>query len=96
MSKKTATIPLSKPLTVNEQEVTKLTLRKPGAGELRGLRLVNIYSLDMDTVATLVPRIADPQISIEHFYSLEIEDIGEIGRHLLDFFHPKGQPSPTM
>ena len=44
---KTVTIPLEEPIQRGEQKIDKLTLRRPQAGELRGVRLAELTNLSL-------------------------------------------------
>jgi len=60
MNKKTKTAVLVDPIEVEGgNTITEVTLRKPFAGEMRGLSFSNIMELDMDSMVTLLPRISD-------------------------------------
>ena len=39
--------------------ITEIQLRKPFAGEMRGLSFSNIMQLDVDSMVTLIPRISE-------------------------------------
>ncbi|MGQ5250746.1 phage tail assembly protein, partial [Xanthomonas arboricola] len=45
-------IPLDQPIVRGEQTITDLKVRKPGAGELRGLKLTDVLQLDVTALAT--------------------------------------------
>lgn len=84
-------IDLEAPIKLGEKEITSLTLRKPKAGELRGLSLANVLNCDVDTLVTLVPRIADPVITKQHVQEMDLVDIGTIGGTIAGFFQPASQ-----
>lgn len=46
-----------------DQTITKVTLRRPKAGELRGLSSVDVMRQDYAAVAKLLPRISNPIIT---------------------------------
>ncbi|KFA28137.1 tail protein, partial [Xanthomonas vasicola pv. vasculorum NCPPB 1326] len=46
-----------------EQTITQINVRKPGAGELRGLKLTDVLQLDVTALATLLPRISSPTLT---------------------------------
>ncbi|RSU73158.1 phage tail assembly protein [Sphingomonas sp. S-NIH.Pt3_0716] len=66
--------------------VDTLTLRKPNAGELRGLKVPEVVNGDVNTVIALLPRIASPVISQDEAETLNLEDFGEITGAIYGFF----------
>lgn len=67
-------------------DVDTLTLRKPNAGELRGLKVPDLVNGDVNTVIALLPRIASPVISQDEAETLDLEDFGEIAGAVFGFF----------
>lgn len=83
-----ATITLSRPLVRGETNITEVTLREPNAGSLRGLRLTDLLNGDVDSVATLLPRISEPSISSAEATNLAAVDLGQISGEIMGFFQP--------
>ncbi len=77
-------IPLSFPLVSGEDTIKTVELRKPKAGELRGLQLASVLQLDVDTINTLVPRLCS--LTERDMQNLEMEDYTDISTGLLGFF----------
>lgn len=84
---KSITIPLVAPI-IREGgvNVETLTLRKPNAGELRGLKVPDVVNGDVNTIIALLPRIASPVISQDEAETLDLEDFGEIAGAVFGFF----------
>ncbi len=82
----TVKVSLLEPIERESGPVTELTLRKPRAGEMRGLSLKDLMNADVGAVITLVPRIADPFITDHEAAMLSAEDIAEIGGTIVGFF----------
>jgi len=81
------TIPLAEPIQRESgATVTAITLRKPKAGELRGLTLANLVNSDAGSLITLLPRIAEPFITEAEAANLSAEDFAEIGGTIVGFF----------
>lgn len=80
------TIDLTRSIQRGETTIDKLTLREPGAGELRGLNLQEIYSLDVGAILTMVTRISNPPLTGEEANGLSPSDLMEIGGAIKDFF----------
>lgn len=66
--------------------VDTLTIRKPNAGELRGLKVPDVVNGDVNTIIALLPRIASPVISQDEAETLDLEDFGEIAGAVFSFF----------
>ncbi|WP_373020741.1 phage tail assembly protein [Thiomicrorhabdus sp.] len=85
MTKKTAIkVTLSTPVKSGDEEINTVELRKPKAGELRGLQLAMVLQLDVDSVNTLLPRISN--LSDRDIHNLEMEDYTAVSTELLGFF----------
>lgn len=84
---KSVTITLVEPI-IREGgvNVESITLRKPNAGELRGLKVPDLVNGDVNTVIALLPRIASPVISQDEAETLDLEDFGEIAGAVFGFF----------
>ena len=66
--------------------VDTITLRKPNAGELRGLKVPDLVNGDVNTLIALLPRIASPVIAQHEAETLDLEDFGEIAGAVFGFF----------
>lgn len=71
-------ITLSNPVNVDGKEVTEITLRRPKAGELRGLQIQSIAMGDVNAVIKLVPRISQPPLSETDMANMDVSDFGTI------------------
>lgn len=81
------TITLAEPIARESgANVTAITLRKPKAGELRGLTLANLVNSDAGSLITLLPRICEPFITDTEAANLSVEDFAEIGGTIVGFF----------
>jgi len=85
------TVTLSEPPTVDGKKVTKVTLRKPNSGELRGLNLANIMQMDVSTMIRLLPRITTPPLDEAQVAALPPEDLMDLASRTVVFFARKGQ-----
>lgn len=80
------TVPLENPIKRGETSIASIVLRKPVAGELRGLSLQAIGQSDVTTLITLVPRISEPPLVQHEVEAMEVEDLSAIGSAVFDFF----------
>ena len=72
-----------------DETITKVTLRKPKAGELRGLNLQDLFQADVSAVLTLLPRISDPIMTPQECADLDPIDLMELGGAIKGFFMNK-------
>ena len=82
-------IHLETPIQRGEMEIARLHLRKPKAGELRGLQLDNLIAGDVNAVMALLPRITLPPILAEEAEQLEMPDLLACGGAIKGFFMSK-------
>ena len=88
---KTVEINLDYPITLGEQKVSKVILRKPSAGDLRGIRMVQIGQLNYDEFELLLPRITEPTLNKVHLQQLDPADLLFMMDSCADFFQRKSQ-----
>ena len=67
----------------------QLTLHEPTAGELRGIRLIELMQLEPPVLDELLPRIADPVLTKAEIAALRPTDVFQILTRLAGFFMPK-------
>jgi hypothetical protein len=91
------TIELDQPIKRDGQVIESITLRKPAAGELRGLLLLNVLNMEVETLATLLPRITIPTIHKAEVLAMDPADILAAGIEIAGFLQQKGKQtdSPT-
>ena len=85
------TVTLSQPVTIDGETVTTITLRKPGTGELRGLKLTEILQMDVSTMIRFLPRITTPPLSEAQVSALPPEDFTDMAGKTVLFFARKEQ-----
>ena len=85
------TIDLAEPIVRGETSIDRLSLRKPKAGELRGLALGDLIQLDIGTILRVVPRISEPSLTDEECAALDPADLSEIGGTIRGFFMTKAE-----
>lgn len=90
MSKpETVTINLDTPIQRENELLDKITLRKPMAGELRGLSLAEVLNLDTDSITKLIPRISNPTIHEQEVRNMDPADMVECGKEIAGFLLQK-------
>jgi hypothetical protein len=81
-----SSVTLEHPVRRGETVIESLTLRKPRAGELRGLSLQSLGQSDVNQLITLIPRISEPPLTLQEVEAMEIEDLSAIGEVVFNFF----------
>ncbi|MEW4466295.1 phage tail assembly protein [Parasphingorhabdus sp. JC815] len=84
--KKIDAVTLSTPIIVGDKTIEELTLRKPTAGELRGLSLQDIMTSEVNAMLSIIPRICEPVLNTEQVNGLEVDDFGQIAGTIRGFF----------
>ncbi len=79
-------ITLDVPLKRGEGSIDAVTLRKPQAGELRGIKLTELLNLDVVALQILLPRITVPSLTAQDVAALDPADITELGVRVASFF----------
>jgi hypothetical protein len=77
---------LAEPILRESGEIARLTLRKPKAGEMRGLTVQALVNGDINEVIALLPRICDPFITDAETDNMAVEDIAEAAGIIYNFF----------
>lgn len=86
---RSTTITLDTPIVRGEQTITEVQLRKPQAGELRGIALADLMRLDVAALQTVLPRITTPTLTQHDVNQLDLADLASIGGEVIGFFLTK-------
>lgn len=78
IEKSSTTIKLDAPIKMGENEVVELTLIKPMAGQLRGIKLFELLQGDTAAYIELLPRISTPAINKAQASNLDLIDLMKI------------------
>lgn len=84
-------VTLSYPLKRGETEISTINVRRPKAGELRGLALPDIMTGEVVAMLTLIPRISEPPLTADEANALDPADLAEIAGTIRGFFMTKGE-----
>lgn len=68
-------ITLAEAIARGKEKITSITLRRPGSGELRGLKLADLVQGDVNAVIRLVPRISQPSLVEQEVAALDAYDL---------------------
>lgn len=83
---KTEKLRLSTPIIRGEQVINELSLRKPKAGELRGLSMQELMNARVSSTLDVLPRITMPPITQAEADNLEVEDAANASGIIIGFF----------
>lgn len=78
-------VPLPTPIKRGEIELTKVTMREPKGGELRGLETVAILRMDYTAHRTLIPRIC-PELTANDVDAMDPKNLLEVQQAVVGFF----------
>lgn len=82
-------VELDEPIKRGEQIVDTITLRRPKAGELRGLSLVDLAQMDVVSLQRVLPRISVPTLSEADVAAMCPADLLALAVELAGFFQRK-------
>jgi hypothetical protein len=85
----TNTITLDTPLTRGEQTIDVVSIRRPAAGELRGVKLVDLLQMDVTALTVVLPRVTTPALTAQDVARLDPADLVQLGSVVSDFLLPK-------
>lgn len=84
-------ITLETPIVRGEQRIESITLRKPAAGELRGLKMADLLNADVGSILTLLPRITTPTLTAHEAAALDSVDLAAVTGEVVFFFMSRAQ-----
>lgn len=91
MNTKTVTVTLEEPIVRGDQKIESLALRKPTAGELRGIKLADLLHSDVGSVLALLPRISSPTLTPQEAANLDTADLAAVAGEVIGFFMTRTQ-----
>jgi uncharacterized protein involved in outer membrane biogenesis len=90
------TITLETPIARGDTTIATLQIRKPTAGELRGLQLQSLMQGDVNAIIALIPRITLPPLIQHEAEQLELADLAAICGTVTGFFMSKAELGMLM
>lgn len=82
-------ISLDTPIKRGDKDIAEITLRKPAAGELRGVTLADLLHLDVIALSKVIPRISDPALTEVEVARMDPADLVQIGGEVAGFLLPR-------
>ncbi|BEP96256.1 phage tail assembly protein [Acidovorax sp. A79] len=84
-------IALDAPIQRGAQTITHVQVRKPNAGALRGLSLVEVLQMNVTALQTLLPRVTEPPLLKQEVALMDPADLVSLGTEVVGFLVPKAQ-----
>ncbi|MGQ7242811.1 phage tail assembly protein [Salinicola sp. V024] len=82
-------IELDEPIKRGETTIDTITLRKPSAGELRGVALADVLQLNTDALIKLIPRLSNPSLTEPEVRQMDPADLVQLGGEIAGFLLSK-------
>lgn len=77
------------PILRGEVEIKQVELTKPSAGALRGVRLSDLASSDVDSLLIVLPRITTPNLTKADCLNLDPADLITMAGKVIGFLSTK-------
>jgi len=83
------TITLDEPIVRGDTVISEITIRRPKAGALRGVSLMDLGNLSVAALQTVLPRITQPTLTAQEVAGMDPADLTEIGSEVAIFLVKK-------
>ena len=90
------TVTLDTPIQRGETSIEELKLRKPRSGELRGLSLVDLGQLKVDSLTKILPRISMPTLTEAEVSNMDPADLLACGAEIGSFLLQRSQRAAVL
>lgn len=84
-----AVVELDTPIRRGAKDIQSITLRRPNAGSLRGLSLVDVAQMNVTALQKLLPRISDPVLTEQDITLMDPADLVACGVEVASFLLSK-------
>ena len=88
MAARIETVALEQPIARGDQEIATIQLRKPAAGEMRGISLTQLLNMQTEVLFELLPRITVPPLTAPEVEAMDVADLTACAMVIADFFTP--------
>lgn len=82
-------VELDTPIQRDKTEVTSVTVRKPQAGALRGIRLQALMDMDVNAMITVLPRVTTPALTTQEITEMDPADLVSLSVEMVTFLLKK-------
>jgi len=83
------TIVFDTPIQRGTETLPQVQLRKPTAGELRGLNLTDLLQMEVSALQTVLPRITLPTLTKADVAGMDPADLLQLATEVAGFLLPK-------
>lgn len=83
------TVTLDQVIQRGETTITEIQLRKPKAGEMRGLNMADVLQMDVNALTKLLPRITTPILTEVEIGNMDPADLLQLGSEVAGFLMRK-------
>ncbi|MGL4507819.1 MAG: phage tail assembly protein [Aeromonas sobria] len=83
------TVTLDQAIQRGETTITEIQLRKPKAGEMRGLNMTDVVQMDVNALTKLLPRITIPILTETEIGNMDPADLLQLGSEVAGFLMRK-------
>lgn len=78
-------ITLSAPILRGDKQITEITVNKPSVPALKGLKMLDVFNMDVDAWQVLLPRITQPTLHKNDFTTMDVTDFAELASAAVSF-----------
>lgn len=89
-------VELDTPIQRGKTVIDFVTLRKPNAGELRGLQISSLLQLDATSLIKLLPRVTAPNLTEAEVSAMDPADLTACGTKVIDFLLQKREKAAYL
>ncbi|NKI75816.1 phage tail assembly protein [Dickeya sp. CFBP 2040] len=81
------TVTLATPIMRGDSTISQVTITDDikQAGSLRGLRLVNVLNMDVDSITTLLTRVTSPKLKLAEINAMDTRDFMRLAEAITPF-----------
>ena len=72
-----------------DTDITSVTVRKPQAGALRGIRLQALMDMDVNALMAVLPRVTNPTLTMQEINEMDPADLLSLSVEVITFLLPK-------
>lgn len=84
----TNAITLDTPIKRGDDTITSVSVRKPVAGELRGVSLTELLQMEVTALTKVLPRITTPTLTEQEVGRMDPADMLQLGTEVSGFLLP--------
>lgn len=85
----TVLIVLDEPIARGTTEITEILIRRPKAGALRGVSLLDVMQMNVTALQVVLPRITEPALTQADVAAMDPADLLQVGAEVSNFLVPK-------